>query len=102
GRAELVEEVISRFPVQVICGMCAVPADDSPRFLQWAKDIHRGMQDEATGRKAAEAMRAYLEPLVEERRACPGDDLISDIVHAEIEGQRLDEEEKNGLLPLLL
>jgi cytochrome P450 len=102
GHAELIEEVISRFPVQVICGMCAIPAEDSPRFLRWAKEIHRGMLDEATGRAAAEAMRSYLEPLVEERRARPGDDLISDIVHAEIDGERLDEEEIYGFLRLLL
>lgn len=102
GRAELVEEVISRFPVQVICGMCAIPAEDSPRFLQWAKDIHRGMQNEVVGRAAADAMRAYLEPLVAARRASPGDDLISDIVHAEVDGERLDDEEIFGFLRLLL
>jgi cytochrome P450 len=102
GRAELIEEVISRFPVQVICGMCAIPAENSPRFLQWAKDIHRGMLDEATGRAAAEQMRAYLEPLVEQRRAAPGNDLISDIVHATIDGERLDDEEIYGFLRLLL
>ncbi|MFT3965377.1 MAG: cytochrome P450 [Sphingobium sp.] len=102
GSAELMEEVISRFPVQVICGMCAIPAKDSPRFLQWAKDIHRGMRDKETGRAAAEAMRAYLEPLVEARRNQRGDDLISDIVHAEVDGERLDDEEIYGFLRLLL
>jgi cytochrome P450 len=102
GHAELIEEVISRFPVQVICGMCAIPAEDSPQFLQWAKDIHRGMWDETTGRSAAEAMRTYLEPLVDTRRARPGNDLISDIVHAEVDGQKLDDEEIYGFLRLLL
>ncbi len=102
GRAELVEQVVSRFPVHVICGMCAIPAEDSPKLLQWAKDIHRGLLDAEVGRAAAEAMRVYLEPLVEERRARPGDDLISDIVHAEVEGQRLNDEEIYGFLRLLL
>lgn len=102
GRAELIEEVISRFPVQVICGMCAIPPEDSPLFLQWAKDIHRGMIDEAVGHAASDAMRAYLEPLVEARRISPGKDLISDIVHAEIDGERLSDEEIFGFLRLLL
>ncbi|MCE7798070.1 cytochrome P450 [Sphingobium sufflavum] len=102
GSAELMEELISRFPVQVICGMCAIPSQDSPRFLQWAKDIHRGMRDEGMGRAAAEAMRIYLEPLVEARRRERGDDLISDIVHAEVDGERLDDEEVFGFLRLLL
>lgn len=100
--AELVEEVVSRFPVHVICGMCGIPAEDSPRFLQWAMEIHRGMQDIEVGMAASRAMRAYLEPIVEARRARPGDDLISDIVHSEVDGQRLDEEEIYGFLRLLL
>ncbi len=102
GNAELIEQIVSRFPVQVICGMCAIPAEDSPRFLQWAKDIHRGMRDAAVGRAAADAMRRYLEPLVEARRVHRGADLISDIVHAEIDGERLDDEEIYGFLRLLL
>lgn len=102
GKAELVEEVISRFPVQVICGICGVPAEDSPRFLQWAKEIHRGMYDPAVGKAAADAIKAYLEPLVEERRVRPTNDLISDIVHAEVDGERLDDAEIYGFLRLLL
>jgi cytochrome P450 len=82
--------------------MCDIPAADSPQFLQWAKDIHRGMNDAVTGRAAAEAMRAYLEPLVEARRSRPGVDLISDIVHAEVDGERLDDEEIYAFLRLLL
>ena len=102
GHAELVEQVISRFPVHVICGMCGVPSADTPRFLQWAKDIHRGMIDPDIGIAASEAMRAYLEPLVEERRVRPGDDLISDVIHAEVDGQRLNDEQIYGFLRLLL
>lgn len=102
GHAELVEQVVSQFPVLIICGICGIPAQDSPKFLQWAKDIHRGMIDPEVGRTAAEAMRIYLEPIVAERRARPGDDLISDIVHAEVDGEQLDEEEIYGFLRLLL
>lgn len=102
GRAELVEQIVSRFPVLVICGICGIPAEDSPRFLQWAKQIHRGMQDAAVGKAASEAMRIYLEPIVEERRLRPGDDLISDIVHAKVDGRGLDDEEIYGFLRLLL
>lgn len=47
-------------------------------------------------------MRSYLQPLVEARRERPGDDLISDIVHAEVGGERLDDEEIYAFLRLLL
>lgn len=102
GKAELIGDVISRFPVLVISGMCGVPLEDSPKFLRWAKEIHRGMIDPAIGHAAADAMRAYLEPIVEERKLRPGDDLISDIVHAKIDGEGLDDEEIYGFLRLLL
>ncbi|MFT4026076.1 MAG: cytochrome P450 [Novosphingobium sp.] len=102
GRAELVAEVTSRFPVRVICGIAGVPLDDKGDFLRWTVAINRGMLDPAAGVAASAAIRAYLEPIVAARRADPADDLISDIVHAEIAGRRLGDEEVFGFLRLLL
>jgi cytochrome P450 len=51
---------------------------------------------------ASRAMRAYLEPIVEDRRQNPHDDLISDLVTAEIDGHKLDDEKIYGFLRLLL
>ena len=102
GKVELVGEVISRFPVLVICALCGIPPADSPLFLQWAMDIHRGMHNPEVGLAAASAMQAYLEPLVAARREDPGDDLISDIVRAEVDGHQLSDEEIYGFLRLLL
>ena len=47
-------------------------------------------------------MREYLTPIVESRKAHPGDDLVSDIVTAEIDGERLSDEHIYGFLRLLL
>lgn len=102
GKAELVGDVISRFPVMVICALAGIPAEDSPQFLRWAIGIHRGMHDPEVGMAAAAAMQAYLEPIVAARRADPGDDLISDIARAEVDGERLSDGEIFGFLRLLL
>jgi cytochrome P450 len=102
GRADLVAEVTSRFPVRVICGMFGVPRDDSEKFLRWATEIHRGMLNVEVGMAASNAMRDYLEPIVDDRRANPQNDLISDVVNAEIDGRQLTEEEIYGFLRLLL
>jgi len=51
---------------------------------------------------ASRAMRDYLTPIVEHRKLHPGDDLVSDIVTAEIDGERLDDEHIYGFLRLLL
>ncbi len=51
---------------------------------------------------ASREMRAYLEPIVAKRRENPEDDLVSDIVHAEIDGEKLSDEHVYGFLRLLL
>ena len=101
-RADLVAEITSRFPVQVIAGVLGVPAEDHARFHAWALDMNKGPEDYAVSIAAARALRDYLTPIVEDRRARPGDDLVSDIVTAEIDGERLDDEHVYGFLRLLL
>lgn len=102
GSADLVAEVTSLFPAQVICRICDIPPENSAQLLRWAHDIHRGPYDVERGMAASRALRAYLEPIVEERRTHPGDDLISDILQAEIDGEKLNDEEVYGFLRLLL
>jgi cytochrome P450 len=102
GRADLVRDVTSKYPVQVICGIVGVPLDDHEQFHQWAEEINTGPLDPPRGFAASEAMRAYLKPIVEDRRIRPRDDLISDLVTAEIDGHQLTDEKIYGFLRLLL
>ena len=102
GRADLVAQVTSKFPVQVICGIVGVPTEDHEQFNQWAVRINYGPLNPEEGRAASQAMRDYLEPLVEARRAEPTGDLLSELVHAEIDGARLTDEKIYGFLRLLL
>ena len=102
GRAELVAQVTSKFPVQVICGIVGVPTTDHEQFNDWAVRINYGPLYPEEGRAASQAMRDYLEPLVEARRTEPTGDLLSELVHAEIDGARLTDEKIYGFLRLLL
>jgi cytochrome P450 len=102
GRGDLVRDVTSRYPVQVICGIVGVPLDDSAQFHQWAEQINTGPLHPKVGMEASRAMRDYLEPIVEARRVEPAGDLISDLVHAEVDGERLTDEKIYGFLRLLL
>jgi len=79
-----------------------VPLEDSDQFQAWAECINGGPLHPVEGMAASRAMRAYLEPLVEARRAEPQGDLLSDLVHAEIDGERLSDERLYGFLRLLL
>src|SRR5262249_5161070 len=102
GRADLVAEVTRRYPLRVIAGIIGVPLADLDQFMRWAEAVNLGPVDPEKGYAASRAMREYLRPIVEDRRTRPRDDLISDLVHAEIEGERLDEAHIYGFLMLLL
>jgi cytochrome P450 len=102
GRADLVAEVTRRYPLRVITGIMGVPLSDVDQFMRWAETVNLGPTAPEKGRAAAHAMREYLRPIVEERRARPRDDLISDLVHAQVDGERLDDAHIYGFLMLLL
>ena len=102
GRADLVAAVTTMYPVEVICGIVGVPLTDAPQFHAWAEKINTGPIDPEAGHAASAAMVEYLRPLVEERRVRPTGDFLSDLVHAEIDGEQLSESKLYGFLRLLL
>jgi cytochrome P450 len=102
GQADLVASVTSRYPVEVICGIVGVPLEDAQQFAQWAEEINTGPLAPERGHRASEAMVEYLRPLVEARRAEPTGDFLSDLVHAEVDGEQLTDSKIYGFLRLLL
>ena len=102
GEADLVAELTARFPVQVIGAILGVPVDDFDRFQDWADGITMGPRDLRRSKAASRAMTDYLEPIVAERRANPTGDLLSELVTAEVDGHRLDDDHLYGFLRLLL
>jgi cytochrome P450 len=102
GRAELVADITSKYPVQVICGIVGVPLEDADQFAQWAIEINTGPLDPPKGFAAKQAMTDYLQPLIDARRANPTGDFLSDLVNAEVDGERLRDERLWGFLRLLL
>jgi cytochrome P450 len=102
GRAELVRDVTSQYPVQVICGMLGVPMEDHRQFAAWAEAVSTGPMNPEEGVIASRAMREYLSAIVEARRREPMGDFIGDLVSVEIDGERLSDEKIYGFLRLLL
>ena len=102
GRADLVADVTSRFPVQVICTIIGLPRDDHQQFVEWSEAINLGVLDPERGHAAAAALTDSLRPIVEARRTDPTDDLISGLVHADIDGERLSEDRIFSFLRLLV
>ena len=105
---DLMEAVARPLPVIVIAEMLGVPVEDRPRFRNWSDRRARILEPTISAEERADAvlaggdLDAYFAPLIEERRADPQDDILSGLVQAEEQGDRLDEPEMTALLRLLL
>lgn len=104
GHADLVERFAYPLPVQVILSMVGVPQEDMAQVKQWSADLF-GLIFTQTPPEAQPAMargvveyRAYCTRLIEERRRHPQEDLTSDLVRAEPDGEALTTPELVSLL----
>ncbi|RFC78011.1 cytochrome P450 [Streptomyces sp. AcE210] len=105
GKAELVEDFALPLPVTVISELLGVPVADRGDFQRWTDDmILQGAEppDPARVDRAWRQMRSYLTGLLEDKRARPGDDLLSALIAARDEGHQLDEDELIAMAFLLL
>lgn len=96
GEIDFVWDIAAWLPLIVIADQLGVAPADRATLLGWSDDLLRGLtgfEDAEVMAKTAEAFGGYCEyamRLAEERRANPTDDLMSILVHAEVEGKRLD------------
>jgi cytochrome P450 len=102
GRAELTREFTFPYPTQIIADLLGLPAEDYPQFQKWSISILAFTVNRERALAASEALREYFMPILASRRAQPRDDLISILAHAEIDGEKLDDEEIFSFLRLLL
>jgi cytochrome P450 len=109
GKLELVGDLAHPLPVIVIAELLGVPAEDRPRFKAWADALLEQGRVDPNDRAAIEVVAArlrkfhdYLRDHVRERRARPRQDLLTRLVTAEIDGQRLGDQEIVGFATLLL
>ncbi|MFE3763131.1 cytochrome P450 [Streptomyces sp. NPDC059104] len=101
GEADLVAEFARPLPLRVIGALLDVPSDDRDRFSGWISAMLAPGSREELVRSIGE-VHGFLVDLVAARRARPGDDLLSDLITARDEGDRLTEEELVSLAFLIL
>jgi len=105
GEMELVEDFAFPLPITVIAELLGVPAADRDRFRTWSNAIVTpALQPDALARfgELMSEFVAYLHRLFEERRAAPGDDLVSGLLQAEDGGDTLSEQELFSMVVLLI
>src|SRR6202521_1567291 len=110
GSMDAIAELSYPLPVAVICEMLGVPKEDQPIFGVWSVELAKsldpaiGQPDEGVQRrgKGGHEPRGDLRELAAKRRKNPGGDLISALISAEEEGDKLSEGELLSTCTLLL
>lgn len=105
GTADLIHALAVPLPVIVISELMGVPAGDRDRFKLWSDVIVSQTRTGAPSEEhqaANQEMAGYFLDLIDQRRSRPGNDLISNLLSAEIDGQKLSVPELLGFCSLLL
>jgi cytochrome P450 len=102
GRADLVRELTFPFPVHVIAGLLGLQHEDLPQFHRWAVELISIGADWDRAVQASKNLGDYFAGILAERRRQPADDVISVLAGAELDGQRLTDDDIFAFLRLLL
>ena len=112
GRCDMVEAVAAELPLQAIAEFLGVPQEDRHLVFKWSNtmigsdDPEYASEKDASGQTAetmaaSAELYAYAQALAEDRRANPRDDIVSDLVHAEVDGDSLSDTDFNLFFLLL-
>ncbi|MCM3023952.1 cytochrome P450 [Heyndrickxia ginsengihumi] len=111
GEMKIIDDMAMPLPVIVIADLLGVPAEDREKFKVWSDILVKGVEDpqpevyEAVKREQEDVhqqLKEYLSYILERRRFHPQDDIISSLLSAEIDGNKLTETEILDFSILLL
>jgi cytochrome P450 len=93
GEADLVADYTTRYAFSVISRLLDLPPTDERQLKRWGDGLIDFPWNPEFALQASREFTAYLKPIIDARREAPGEDLLSQLATAEIEGERLDDEE---------
>jgi unspecific monooxygenase len=108
GQVDLLPAFAAPLPITIIAEMLGVPIEMGPQLLDWSHQMvamymhGRTRETEETANRAAHDFSGFLRGYVAERRQKPGDDLLSLLIAAQEDGQKLSEDELVSSAILLL
>jgi cytochrome P450 len=101
GKCDFVVDFAQHLPIEVFMSIVDVPASDRKQLLEWADGMVRPKQP-ADVHVTIGKIFAYAGQKIAERRKQPGDDLITKLTRAEINGRPLTDPEIVGMVSLIL
>ncbi|MDT5053893.1 MAG: hypothetical protein QOF66_2259 [Mycobacterium sp.] len=102
GEADLVKDFTLEFPTRVISKLLGLPEEDLPWFRKRAVELISYTVKFKRAFEASAALKDYFLQQIEQRRSNPTEDIIGDLVTAEIDGEKLSDEAIYSFLRLLL
>ena len=102
GHADLIPQLTFPFPVRVIARVLGLPEADWPRFLRLSTEMIAVMRNWDRAAAASRELRGYFAEIIADRRRHPREDLVSQLIEAEVDGHRLSDDEIYPFLLLLL
>jgi cytochrome P450 len=108
GNWDLIADFAEPLPVKVIVAMLGFPEEDEHLLRPWSQaivkmyEVNPSVEVQANAKKAAGEFAAYVQKLADERKAEPGNDLITDLVRVEEQGEKLNAQELIATCVLLL
>jgi cholest-4-en-3-one 26-monooxygenase len=103
GSGDFVTDVAAELPLQAIAELIGVPQDDRRKVFDWSNDMVGSDDPEYVGDPAAAAAElvGYAMAMAEDRRQCPRDDIVTKLVHAQVEDGQLSSDEFGFFVILL-
>ena len=104
GYGDFVEQVSCELPLQAIAGLMGVPQEDRMKLFHWSNQMVGDMDPEFAGNDAITAsveLIGYGMQLASERADKPGEDLVTKLVQADVEGHKLSDDELGFFVVLL-
>jgi cytochrome P450 len=102
GSADLVRDFTFEFPTRVIARLLGLPDEDLPMFHKRAVELISYHVNYERAFEASAALKDYFVEQIEQRKSTPTEDIIGDLVTAEIDGEKLGDEAIYSFLRLLL
>ena len=103
GTGEFVHDLAVELPLVTICDLLGLPVSDRAQVFEWAESLMNADDPDAPGdpREAMAELLMYAYGLAEDRKKNPADDVITELVQTDSEGQSLDEMEFGFFVMLL-
>ncbi|WP_433603566.1 cytochrome P450 [Nocardia sp. CA-135953] len=95
GRGDFVEQVACELPLQAIAELLGVPQNDRKKLFDWTNQMISYDDPEFDGNHhtATAEVMGYAWNMAEERRKCPADDIVTQLINADINGENLGSDE---------